>query len=74
MIMEANKTTTALLDNSALVGQETLCTSSLYESLKYCTIFFIEYLIDVHGRRGSNSRQPVLETGTLPTELLPCLI
>lgn len=24
-----------------------------------------------HGRRGSNPRQPVLETGTLPTELLP---
>ncbi len=24
-----------------------------------------------HGRRGSNSRHPVLETGALPTELLP---
>jgi hypothetical protein len=38
MIMEANKTTTALLDNSVLVGQETLYTSSLYDSLKYFPI------------------------------------
>ena len=26
-----------------------------------------------HGKRGSNSRHPVLETGALPTELFPCL-
>jgi hypothetical protein len=41
MIREANKTTTALLDNSVLEGQDTLCTSSVYESLKYAIIFFI---------------------------------
>jgi hypothetical protein len=38
---EANKTTTALLDNSVLEGHETLCTSSVYESLKNAIIFFI---------------------------------
>ena len=45
MIREANKTTTALLDNSVLEGHETLCTSSLYESLKYAIIFFIKFII-----------------------------
>jgi hypothetical protein len=38
MTMEANKTTTALLDNSVFEGQETLYTSSLYDSLKYFPI------------------------------------
>ena len=44
MMREANNTTTALLDNSVLDGQETLCTSSLYESLKYAITFFISFL------------------------------
>ena len=34
--------------------------------------FIAMRLMKMHGRRGSNSRHPVLETGALPTELLPC--
>ena len=51
MIREANITTTALLDNSDLVGQETLCTSSLYESLKYAIIFFIKFQYNARKER-----------------------
>lgn len=35
-----------------------------------CKHYTYSYLT-LHGRRGSNSRHPVLETGALPTELLP---
>ena len=45
MIREANITTTALLESSDLVGQDTLYTSSLYESLIYEITFFIHYPI-----------------------------
>lgn len=41
MMTEANSTTTALLDNSDLDGQETLYTSSLNDSLMYLMNLFI---------------------------------
>ena len=41
----------------------------IFESLHY---LYSHYSF-MHGRRGSNSRHPVLETGALPTELLPCV-
>jgi hypothetical protein len=67
-------TKTALFCNSLKVGQVTLCTSSVNDSLKYPFIFIV--LIILHGRRDSNSRHLVLETSALPTELHPyiCMV
>src|SRR5512133_3137165 len=69
MISVATITRTALFCSSLHVGNVTLCTSSVYDSLKYPFIFIVPILW--HGRRDSNSRHLVLETSALPTELHP---
>jgi hypothetical protein len=68
----ATITKTALFWSSLNVGQVTLCTSSVNDSLKYPFIFIV--LKNLHGRRDSNSRHLVLETSALPTELHPCIL
>ena len=74
MMMEADKTITAVLPNSFLVGHVTLWTSSSYDSLQYVAIFLNIIFLILHGKRGSNSRHLVLETSALPTELFPYVL
>ena len=51
MITEANNTTTALLDSSDFVGQETLYTSSLNDSFMYLmNLFIVLYFIGTEGK------------------------